>query len=140
MLAIRAESEAEEIGLPGVAAKAIVGKVAEFIGGKIQDRDGLLFLRGVGAIAAVKEDGETAVRRDRRGGGEIIDGSRVTRNLAEEFSVGQLEGGLTGRPQLCANLDWGAKEKTQETESNKRAQSWHGWIIEGIAKETDEWS
>jgi len=140
MPSIRAESEAEEIGLPGVAAEAIVGKVAEFAGGKIQDREGLFFPRGVGAIAAVKEDGEAAVRRDRSGGGEVIDGLRVARNLAEEFPVGQLRSGLTGRPQLCAKSGWGTKKKAQETKSNESAQGWHGRIIEGIAKEADEWS
>ena len=124
--------------MPGVTAEAIVGKVAQFVGDKIQDREGLFLLRGVGAIAAVKKDSETAVRRDRRGGGEIIDGSRVARNLAEKFSVGQLETGLTGRRLLCAKSRWAAKEKGQATKNNHSTQGWHGRIIKGFAAKIGE--
>ena len=92
MMAISAEGEAEEIGLLGVAAKAVVGEIAEFVGGEIQNGEGLFFTGSVGAVAAVKKNGEAAAGRDGGGGGEIVDGARVAGDFGEEFGVGELEG------------------------------------------------
>ena len=90
MLAIETEGEAEEIGLLGVAAEAVVGKIAEIVGLQIQDGEGLLFLGGVGAVAAVEEDGELAVGRERGGGGKVVGGAGLAGDIAEDFSVGDL--------------------------------------------------
>lgn len=94
MAAVDAKSEAEKIGLFGVAAEAVVGEIAEFVGGEIHDGEGLFFAGGVGAVAAVEEDGEAPVGRDCGGGGEIVRGAWVAGNFAEKFCVGHLERSL----------------------------------------------
>ena len=77
MAAIGAEGQAKEEGLFGVAAEAVVREIAEFVGGEIQDGEGLLFAGGVGAVATMKKNGIAAAGGDCRGGGEIVDGARL---------------------------------------------------------------
>ena len=53
--------------------EAIVGKVSEFIGFEIEDRERLFLVRTVGAKAAVEQNSVPDVRRKSDGGGKIID-------------------------------------------------------------------
>ena len=100
MAAVGAEGEAEEIGLLGIAGEAVVGEIAEFVGLQIEDGEGLFFAGGVGAIAAVKKEGEATIGGDDRGGGEIVDATRVAGDFGEEFAVGELKG-LGGSRRLA---------------------------------------
>ena len=73
MFAVQAKGQADKIGLPGFVREAIIGKVSEFIGFEIEDRERLFLVRSVGAKAAVEKNSVPAVRRKSDGGGKIID-------------------------------------------------------------------
>jgi hypothetical protein len=68
-----AKGQADKISLAGFLREAIVGKVCEFIGFEIENRERLFLVRSVGAKAAVEQDSVPAVRRKSDGGGKIID-------------------------------------------------------------------
>lgn len=90
MLAVKTEREAQEISLLGPVAQAVVGKIAEFVGFQIQNRDGLFLAGGVGTEAAVEENSKAAIWRNNRGSGEIIDTARITGEFAKDFGIGDL--------------------------------------------------
>src|SRR5579859_5854119 len=96
MVAVEAEGEAEEIGLVGIVGEAVVGKICDFICFKIKDGERLFFAGGVGAVAAVEEYGELVVGREDGGGGEIVDGTGMAGDFAEDAAVGQVYGRLLG--------------------------------------------
>src|SRR5258707_278402 len=90
MFAVQAEGKTQEIRLLGVASETIVGKVLQLVGRQIQYGERLLFAGSVGAIAAVKENDEAAVGRNRGCSGEVIDPAGIAGNSAEEFAVWKL--------------------------------------------------
>lgn len=112
MFAIDAEGEAEEVGLLGVATKTIVGEIAEFVGGEIENREGLFFAGGVGAVAAVEENGKATVGRERGDGGEIVDRAGLAGDRGKEFAVGELE-------RLGLRKGW---EREQENECKRGSE------------------
>ena len=78
--------------MTSLAGKAVVGKIGDGVGLQIEDGEGLFFARGIRAIAAVKKDRETAVRREGDGGGEVVDLPRMAGNFAEELAVRESRG------------------------------------------------
>jgi len=114
MFSVDPEGEAEEVGLRGAAAEAIVGKVAKFVGLEIQNREGLLSFRGVGAVAAVEQNRKTAVRRNGRSRRKIVDLSRMARQFSKNLSVGDLR--LRARSVFLSvqNADSGSNQQNDE--------------------------
>ena len=98
MFSIRAECQAEEIRLLGVAAEAIIRKIAERVGFEIQNGKGLLLAGGVRTVATVKQHRETAIGRDSCSGREIIDAARIARDIAKKFGVRHL------LEQMCSRI------------------------------------
>ena len=94
VLAVEAKDQAEEIGLLGLDAEAIIGKIANCVGFQIEDGEGLFAAGSVGAETAVEEDSVTRIGRDRGGRGEIIDAARIAGKFAEDFAVGNLRRGI----------------------------------------------
>ena len=90
MLAVQTKGQADKISLASFMREAIVGKVSEFIGFEIEDRERLFSVRAVGAIAAVEKNSVSAVRRKSDGGGKIIDLAGMAGNFGQEFAVGKL--------------------------------------------------
>jgi len=70
--------------------EAIVGKVNEFIGFEIEDRERLFLVRSVGTKAAVEQNSVPAVRRKSDGRGKIIDLAGMAGDFGQEFAVGKL--------------------------------------------------
>ena len=68
--------------------QAIVGKIAKFVRFEIENRERLFSIGSVRAKPAMEKNGEPPVRRksDRRR--QIVDGTRMAGNLAEQFAVG----------------------------------------------------
>jgi hypothetical protein len=89
MLAIKAESQAQEVGLLGIGAQTVIGKIAEFVGIEVEHREGLLFARTVSSIAAVKENSKVLVGRNGRSRREIVDLARRSRDASEKLRVGK---------------------------------------------------
>ena len=110
VLAVGAEGQTEKIGLLGAAAEAFVGKVAEFVGGQIENGEGLLLAGRVGAEAAVEKDREAPIGRDDRSGGKIVDGARVPGDFGEKFAVGEFARRL-GKRLGCGRR--GDRERTR---------------------------
>jgi len=96
VLAVEAEDQAEEIGLLGLDAEAIVRKIANGVGFQIDDGEGLFAAGSVGAEAAVEEHSVTRIGRDGGGRGEIIDAARIAGEFAKDFVVGNLRERLRG--------------------------------------------
>jgi hypothetical protein len=92
VFAVETEGQAEEVGLVGFAAEAIVGKVGELVGFQIEDGERLFLSRSIGAEATVKKNGEAAIGREGDGGWKIIGWARVAGNVGEELAVGELGG------------------------------------------------
>lgn len=91
MLAVQAEGKAEEISLPGIAAKAVVGEITEFVGSQIQYGERLHSLGSVGPETTVEKNGKMLVGRDCHGSWKVIRGARFARNAGEELSIGNLQ-------------------------------------------------
>src|SRR5262249_4004453 len=87
-VSIKAERQAEGIGLVSVVTDGVLGEGGELIGVWIQHCQRLLFPRGVRAVTTVEKYGEFVVRRQDRGGGEIVDRARMAGNLGEGAAVG----------------------------------------------------
>src|SRR6266404_8682625 len=98
MFAIKGKRESQKKSLPGIAAKPVLGEVRKLVGFKIQNRERLFEVVGVGPESAVQEDDEAAVVRYRRSRRQVVDLARVTGNLREQPAVRQLygNGGLLG--------------------------------------------
>lgn len=90
MCAVQAKSQAKKVGLFGFAAEAVIGEVAQFVGFQIENRERLLFVGGVGAVAAVKENGEAAVRGNGGGSGKVIDAAWIAGEFAKDFGIWNL--------------------------------------------------
>jgi len=90
-MAVEAKGEAEKKGLMGVVGEAVVGEIGEFIGFEIEDGERLFFAGGVGAVAAVEEDGKFRIGRERSGAGKIVDGARMAGDFDENSTVGQVD-------------------------------------------------
>src|SRR5271155_4328004 len=100
MSAVEAEGEAEEICLLGAAAEAIVWKITEGAGLEIENGERLFSPGGIGAVAAVEENGIATVGRDGSGGGEIVGAAGIAGKFTEDFAVGYLGWRGSGRV-LC---------------------------------------
>jgi len=92
MFAINRKRESQKIGLPGIVAKPIIGKVRRLVGLQIQNGERLFEVVGVSPESAVQKDDEAAVGRYRRSRGQVVDLARVTGNLREQPAVRQLYG------------------------------------------------
>lgn len=88
MLAVKTESQANEVGLFGPAAKAVVGEIAKVVGFQIENRERLFSVGGVGTVAAVEKNCEAAIRRNCRGSGEIIYTAGIAGEFTEDFGIG----------------------------------------------------
>jgi hypothetical protein len=89
MASVRTESETDEIALVSSVGEAGIGKIAELVGLEIKNRDGLVRLRLLRAVAVIQQRREAAVRSER-------DGRRKTvhrANAAGRGRIQQLAGG-----------------------------------------------
>lgn len=90
MFAVDTKGQSEEISLLGTVSEAGIRKIAKGVGFEIENAKRLFAIGSVSAVAAMEEDGVMGIRRNGCCRGEIVDASRLTGNLAQEFGVGHL--------------------------------------------------
>ena len=128
MLSIDAEREAEEVGLHGATAQAIVWKVAKLVGLQIQHGERLFLSGPVSAIAAVQQNCEMSVRRNGHCCREIIDLSRSAGHFSKHLAVGHR--GLVGRRGLLGAQSPNCQHNQQDdVETTRKIRNSHPGII-----------
>lgn len=126
MISIQAKSQTEEKRLPGIAAEAIIWKIAERVGFQIQNGKGLFLTRAICTVAAVKQYRESTIWRNCRSGREIIDAARISGDIAKEFGVRHLLERRRSRI-LGSQRSYAGEQRGQEIQS--AADDLHGRII-----------
>ena len=97
---------------------------------QIEDGERLLFLGSISSIAAVEENSELAVRRERDGGWEVICGPRLARDLAEDFPVGNLHRRFGNNCTLAQHLCGESQQHGRRKSDYGREKGFlHGGII-----------